>query len=134
MQSVIRYMRDHIAQPLKFDQLCEQFTISRTRMKALFRNKYGMGVMEYFNRLKIEQAKRLIREEQANVSEIAELLGYSSLHYFSKQFKRIIDMTPSEYARSISARALRLRGKPRETSADPEVGTEAEPPGRIPVE
>jgi AraC-like DNA-binding protein len=113
--SVVDYLHHNLERSLKFDQLCEQFAISRTRLKALFRKTYGIGVMEYFNRLKIEQAKRLIREESATVSEIAERLGYSSLHYFSKQFKRIIDMTPSEYARSITARAERLRGKPRET-------------------
>lgn len=62
------------------------------------------------------KAKRLIREESATVSEIAERLGYSSLHYFSKQFKHIMDMTPSDYARSITARAERIRGKPPDTA------------------
>jgi AraC-like DNA-binding protein len=116
VSSVVGYLQNNLAHSFKFDQLCEEFAISRTRMKALFRAKHGIGVMEYFNRLKIEQAKRLIREESATVSEIAERLGYSSLHYFSKQFKRIMDMTPSEYARSITARAERIRGKPPETA------------------
>lgn len=107
-------MQNNLARSFKFEQLCEEFAISCTRMK--FRAKHGIGVMEYFNRLKIEQAKRLISEESATVSEIAERLGSSSLHYFSKQFKRIMDMTPSEYARSITARAERIRGKPQKTA------------------
>lgn len=119
VSSVVGYLQHNVACNFNFDQLCERFAISGTRLKALFRVKYGIGVMEYFNRLKIEQAKRLIREEGATVSEIAELLGYSSIHYFSKRFKRIVDMTPSEYARSITARAERIRGKPQESAGKP---------------
>jgi YesN/AraC family two-component response regulator len=65
---------------------------------------YRTGVKEYFNKLKIDQAKSLIREEQHNFTEIAELLGYSSVHYFSKQFKSLTDMAPTEYARSVQAK------------------------------
>lgn len=114
VNGVVGYLHRHLKHNLKFDELCAAFAVSGTRLKALFRAKYGIGVMEYFNRLKIEQAKRFIREGTATLSEIADLLGYSSLHYFSKQFKRIVEMTPSEYARSITARTERIRGLPPE--------------------
>jgi AraC-like DNA-binding protein len=61
--------------------------------------------MEYFKRLKVEQAKMLVREEQHNFTEISRLLGYGSIHHFSKAFKKYGGMTPSEYAKSIQARA-----------------------------
>ncbi|MDF2723358.1 MAG: transcriptional regulator, AraC family [Paenibacillus sp.] len=105
VSAIIRFLQSNLAENLNFDQLCKQFAVSRTRLKTLFRLKTGSGVMEYFNRLKIEQGKRLIREEAAGVSEIAEKLGYESVQSFSKQFKRITGRSPSDYARSVKARA-----------------------------
>ena len=57
--------------------------------------------MQYFNYLKIERAKMLIREDNYNFTQIANILAYDSIHYFSKQFKKIAKMTPSEYASSV---------------------------------
>lgn len=45
--------------------------------------------MEYFGTLKIDAAKRMIREGTHNFTEIAALLGYNSIHYFSRHFKRL---------------------------------------------
>lgn len=61
--------------------------------------------MEYFRKLKIDKAKTMIREEEYNITQIANILGYNSIHYFSKQFKGITDMSPTEYARSVKARS-----------------------------
>jgi AraC-like DNA-binding protein len=63
------------------------------------------GIIQYFRWMKIERAKELIREENYNFSEIAERLGFSSVHYFSHVFKKITDMTPSEYAVSVKSKA-----------------------------
>ena len=45
----------------------------------------------------------MIREKQYNFTEIAQRLGYSSVHYFSRHFKQVAGMTPSEYAASVKA-------------------------------
>ncbi|MEG2287978.1 MAG: helix-turn-helix transcriptional regulator, partial [Ruthenibacterium sp.] len=57
--------------------------------------------MEYFGTLKINAAKRIVREGNHNFTEIAVLLGYNSIHYFSRHFKKVTGMTPSEYASSV---------------------------------
>ena len=57
--------------------------------------------MQYFSSLKIDEAKKLISYNRYTFTEIAYRLGYSSLHYFSRQFKKSTEMTLSEYARSI---------------------------------
>jgi YesN/AraC family two-component response regulator len=107
---MIGYLQSHLDRNFTLDQLCDIFAISRTGLKMIFKVHTGIGAMEYFNRLKIDRAKQLIREENGNFSAIAESLGYSSIHHFSKQFKRITNMTPSEYARSILARTRRIGG------------------------
>ncbi|MBK5201757.1 MAG: helix-turn-helix domain-containing protein [Spirochaetaceae bacterium] len=59
--------------------------------------------MEYYYRLKIERAKLLIKSDKFNFSEIVEKLGYTTIYYFSRQFKKIVGMNASEYSRSIDS-------------------------------
>jgi AraC-like DNA-binding protein len=101
---VIEYMKDNISSNMTVEQICSIFGISRAALMHTFKGITGLGVKEYFNKLKIEQAKRLIREENLNFTEIAERLAYSGLHYFSRRFKKETGMSPSEYSRSVKAR------------------------------
>ena len=57
--------------------------------------------MEYYSKLKIKEAKKLIRESTYSVSEISEMLGYSSIHIFSRAFKKKTGMSPTDYSKSI---------------------------------
>lgn len=102
---IIEYMYENIGSDLSFDDICNQFSLGKTYLKTLFKNKTNKGVMTYFKNLKIEEAKKLIREQQYNFSQIADMLGYKSLHTFSRAFKETINMSPSEYATSVKARA-----------------------------
>lgn len=95
-------------------EICRRFSISESALQKLFRAKMGCGVMQYCQRLKIDAAKRLIRQKRMNFTEIAESLGYSSIHYFSRHFKKQTGMTPTQYADSVKA----MSGSPAHTNAD----------------
>lgn len=103
---MMAYFRERLGSTLTVAELCDAFAISATRLKLMFKQKTGMGIIETFNSMKIREAKRLIREESVSFAEIARRLGYSSNQQFSKQFKRIAKMSPSDYAVSIKARSL----------------------------
>ena len=62
-----------------------------------------MGPIEYFISTKIDLAKKLLREDNMNITEIAEFLGYSGIHYFSRQFKKTTGMSPRQYSISIKS-------------------------------
>lgn len=98
---IIRYMEEHINEQLTIKNICKNTLISRSRLQKLFQEQHGCGVMEFFIRMKIDTAKELIRSNQLNFTQISDRLGYTSIHYFSRQFKKITYMTPSEYASSI---------------------------------
>lgn len=97
------YMESNIAAHLSLEQICKDNMISRTQLQKVFQKECGLGVIEYFSQKKIEAAKQMIRNGKLNFTQIAEQLGYSSIHYFSRQFKKITDMSPSEYASSVKA-------------------------------
>ena len=103
-ERVIAYMEDNLCGGLSFAQVCRYSAQSATNLKTIFKSATGMGVMEYYRMLKIEYAKRLLREGSGNITQIADRLGYASVHYFSRHFKQATGMTPSEYTQSIQAK------------------------------
>lgn len=74
---------------------------SVSTVKNLFSLYRGGGIMSYYNYLKIEEAKRLIREGEHNFAEIASLLQFDTPQYFSICFRRYERMSPIEYKKSI---------------------------------
>ena len=100
---IIFYLEEHIREFVSVKEICHDNLISRSQLQKLFREQHQCGVIELFLQMKIEFAKQLIREDQMNFTQISDFLGYSSIHYFSRQFKKITGMTPSEYSSSIKA-------------------------------
>lgn len=106
INKLIGYMEANISNNPAIDDFCKHVNMSRSYLHTIFKQKTGCGIMEYFKKLKIDRSKRLIREEKYNFTQISDLLGYSSIHNFSRHFKSVMGVTPSEYSRSIKARLL----------------------------
>jgi AraC-like DNA-binding protein len=98
------YLKDHLSLEFKLEELSIRFQIGKSQLKKLFKDKVDIGIKQYWSLLKLEHAKIMIREEKCNVTQIAEILGFGSVHYFSRQFKKEMDMTPTEYAKTVKAR------------------------------
>lgn len=109
IEKIIEYLEFHICEQLKITDICEAHSLSRSALQALFHKEKGCGVIEYFNNMKIERAKDIIRDGTMNFTEIAYFLSYSSLQYFSKQFKKATGMSPLEYSSSVKGISRSLR-------------------------
>lgn len=101
LANIINYMEIHICEQLTINQICENFSLSRSTLHSLFHKEKQCGAMDYFNQMKIERAKEIIRDKNRNLTETAYYLSYSSLQHFSKQFKKATGMSPHEYASSV---------------------------------
>ncbi|MBE5039685.1 AraC family transcriptional regulator [Ructibacterium gallinarum] len=99
--SAIAYMQEHICENLSLIQIADAMGVSRTSLKNTFREQVGQGVMRYFAQKKMELAKILIREGNRNISQISAYLGFDSIHLFSRRFKQLTGMTPTEYGKSV---------------------------------
>lgn len=97
MEQVTTYLQDRVYQSLTVADICRDNNISKSLLQQVFHEQKGCGVIEYFNRMKIDTAKRLIRENRYTYSQIASMLNYSSYQYFSLQFRKYARMSPSEY-------------------------------------
>lgn len=102
-QQIIQFLKEHIREHISIDMICRDNLISRSHLQKLFHERNNCGIMDYFFQMKISLAKELIRENQMNFTQISDYLGYSSIHYFSRQFKKHTGMSPTEYVLSVKA-------------------------------
>lgn len=107
LKIIINYMEENIYSKLSIKQICDDNLINRMQLQNLFNKEMNESPMEYFINLKISYAKKLIRTGKMNFNQISEKLGYNTVHYFSKQFKKVSGMTPTDYAQSIKAMSER---------------------------
>ncbi len=98
---VIRLLEQNIYGQISVAQLCAQMNFSRAYIARVFAETTGYSVNKYYTALKIEEAKRLIRENHYNFTEISDLLRFSDPQYFSRVFKRVTRMTPTKYSESV---------------------------------
>lgn len=103
--AIIDFMQQNISGHLTLDDIVMYSALSRSSVKKLFKNTAQMGVIEYFIKMKMDYAKKYIREGDYNMTQIASMLGYDNIHYFSKQFSQKNGLSPTEYAKSIKARS-----------------------------
>ena len=93
---VIRdFLIENITENLSAEQIADKNSICLSKLKQIFKERGG--VKSFFTILKIERSKELIAEGKMNFTEISDYLGFSSLHYYSKTFKKLTGITPSEY-------------------------------------
>ena len=100
-EAMRRYMQQHLHENMTQTRLSEFMGISLASVKRIFRQCTGMGAVHYFQVLRMKEAKRLIRESDLSITAIAERLGFSGIHHFSRVFHKTTGMTPTQYARSI---------------------------------
>ena len=100
---LVTYMQSNLSNNISVEQLVKHSGLNRTGINSLFKRNFNMGAIEYFIYMKIDAAKRYLRENNFNVTQISEILGYANVHYFSRQFKKVTGMSPMEYSTSIKA-------------------------------
>ena len=103
--SIIRrtqqYVREHMMEKLTVPVVAQGVGVSASYLTALFHKHLSISPGEYIRRIMLSESKQLIREGQMNFTEISESLQYSTVHHFSRQFKQMFGMTPTEYAKSV---------------------------------
>ena len=96
-----QYISTHIREKLSVPLVAKMVDVSPSYMTALFHKNLQISPGEYIRRIKIQESKQMIREGNMNFTEISEILHYSTVHHFSRQFKDKVGFTPTEYAKSV---------------------------------
>ena len=101
IERIITYMHEHIYEPLSLDALCNRFFVRKSQLSTLFKEYTGQSPIHYFASLKINEAKKLLRNNELTVSQIAYALGFSDIYTFSRAFKKTTGFSPTAYKKGI---------------------------------
>ena len=95
--AVRQYIDLHFKEPLTLEQLAQEAHINKYYLSHAFKREYGVSPINYMISRRIEESKYLLAETDLSMSQIAQLLGFSSLSYFSQVFRRTQQTSPMEY-------------------------------------
>jgi transcriptional regulator GlxA family with amidase domain len=100
IEESVAYMSRHLDRPLQVATLAAKVNISPSHFFALFKRQVGSAPMDYFTRLRMQRASKLLEQTSLSVKEIAFALGYDDPFYFSRVFKSVNGEAPSDYRAS----------------------------------
>ena len=115
VSEVASYICAHCAEASSLDAVGRRFFMSKSYLSRIFREITGYTVNEYINVNRIQQARRLLAESDLNITEISAAVGYESLTYFERIFRRHTEQSPLQYRKY-----HRPRPDGRRTSAAPQ--------------
>lgn len=96
---VRRYIDNHFKESLTLEQLAQLAHLNKYYLAHTFRREFGTSPINYLISRRIEESRFLLRETDHTLSLIAQMLGFSSLSYFSQCFRRVEGINPMEYRR-----------------------------------
>ena len=97
MLGIVRYMQEHLSEEISLTVLAEEFHLSAQYISQLFKNEIGVNFLTYLTSIRMEQARKLLLSTSLSIAEISEKTGYSDYRVFTKVFKKIEGVTPSQY-------------------------------------
>ena len=101
VQAVRQYIDENFHTRIALANLCFLFGMNKTTLCRNFREAYGTTVLNYMNELRIQEAKSLLSKGEKSITEIADALGFSSVHYFCRLFKQYTQLSPTEFAKTV---------------------------------
>lgn len=96
---IIKILNENINSRLSVEELCKKLNYNKSYAFKVFKADTGIPIMTYFTKLKIERAKKLLRETDKSITEISAELAFDAPDYFSKTFKKQTGFTPLRYRR-----------------------------------
>lgn len=100
IDDVLALLNANLYSRITLEEISRQTYYSKAFLNRIFNKHVGKSIMQYYNNLKIKEAKKLLRKDQSP-SSIAAQLCFESATYFTKVFKKHVGMTPSAYRKSV---------------------------------
>lgn len=96
-KAILRFLRENIGKKVSLDDICNKFSYSKSFLCKTFKEQTGETLISCMNRLKADEAKRLLRETTQPIANIAWSLGFKEVKYFDVLFKKYTGLTPVAY-------------------------------------
>ena len=93
------FLDEHYSENLSLESVASQFFIDKHYLARLFKEQYGVTLVTYLQQVRITHAKRMLRFTDKSIEEIGLECGIGELNYFSRVFKKLEGVSPSEFRR-----------------------------------
>ncbi len=100
VQKLLEMLENDCGSSMSLSSAAEKLGLSSVYLGKIFKRVTGVNYVQYLTDLRMEKAKVMLLQDGVRIQDVAEALGYSQPHYFSKIFKQTTGMSPSEYVRS----------------------------------
>ena len=97
IQSITRYLQEHLAEEVTLSILAEEFHLSAQYISQLFKSEIGVNFLSYLTNIRMNRAKKLLASTDLPISEVSQQSGYADYRVFTKAFKKSEGVTPSQY-------------------------------------
>ena len=95
----MNYIDTHLYAITNLESIAETMNYNYSYLSALFKKSTGYTLFSYYHKKRLDVARQLILENTLKMTEIAEILNYSSLYAFSRAFKAAYGVAPKQYAK-----------------------------------
>ncbi|SFL52291.1 two component transcriptional regulator, AraC family [Gracilibacillus orientalis] len=99
-----KYIHSHYDQSITLKSIANKFYMNPVYMGQLFKKTYGVYFKDYILKVRMDEAKKLLRTTDLKVYEVAENVGFNNPDYFVTQFEKIVKTTPSQYRKKLMNR------------------------------
>jgi two-component system, response regulator YesN len=99
VKKAVDYILLNLGHPLTLNSIAKQIHVNPSHLSRKFKEDTGMNITEFINQKRIEEAKLYLQRRNISITDIAFMVGFNDLNYFSKVFKKLTSVTPSQYAK-----------------------------------
>ncbi len=121
IQKVKRYVQDNLGAEVRLADAAEFLHVNHCHLSTIFKQSTGECFSDYVTRVKMEEAQKLLSSSRYMVREVADKLGFTDAYYFSKVFKKVTTLTPTQF--------VQKKRIPGQTNDMPDAGGKSGPPG-----
>lgn len=97
VQEIKAYLEAHYHENIGLDQLAERFGLNSSYVSNLYSKSTGQTILEYITLLRIQTAKKMLRESSFKIFKISQSVGYDNQRYFCQVFKKVVGVSPGQY-------------------------------------
>lgn len=101
IKRIVKYIEKNYYTDLKLELLAEIFNYNSAYLGKIFKNNMGVSFNIYLDNIRIEQAKKLLMEENLRVYQVCEKVGYKNIDYFHSKFKKYVGISPLNYKKKV---------------------------------
>nr|WP_281378784.1 helix-turn-helix domain-containing protein [Paenibacillus phyllosphaerae] len=101
IHKLLNYIQEHYAEPLNLTEVAHHFHFNPSYLSNYFATHNKEGFSEYLNRVRIDKACELLKNSDMSISEVSGQVGYSDPSYFTKVFRKLKNISPSQYRKYV---------------------------------